>query len=558
MTDLIKTIDESFNFNNLTIRVVGTYETPWFVAKDICDILELSNITEALRNIPTKWRSSEILKCANGNGQNMNMLLISEPAVYKLIMRSNKPITQKFQEVVCEDILPTLRKKGEYKIQSIIDRNKELEEEKMRLEEDKKKLEDEKNKLEQEKNKEIKKLQNKVLVKQKRVVYDNRNFIYMVQDEFHKKDRIYIVGKAIDLTQRLSSYDKTRDHEVIYYRCCNSAQQMAYIEKCVLSKLDKYREVSNKDRFILPEDECISLFTDVIDLFVNCFSDVDSSVDIEKNLTKDEIKMKNKETKKEYIEDNRESIEECRRAYYEEHKDELFHYHHQYRIDNCDALREKRSKFYNDNKEQIINFNKVYQENNKERIEEYQQQYRQDNNDALKTYNKEYYQENKEELDEANKNYRDEHREEMKEYNKEYYEENKEEFKKYKKEQYEKNKEAIIEESKKYYQENKEHVLDRVKEHYKNNKDKILDYQKEKIICECGMKIQRNYSAKHKKTKIHKISLENKLKSAPVQTKFTCECGREVGVSYEKRHMNSKIHRIAMELQSKPKTGECI
>ena len=44
-------------------------------------------------------------------------------------MRSNKPIAQKFQEVVCEEILPTLRKKGEYKIQSIIDRNKELEEE---------------------------------------------------------------------------------------------------------------------------------------------------------------------------------------------------------------------------------------------------------------------------------------------------------------------------------------------------------------------------------------------------------------------------------------------
>ena len=528
MTDLIKTIDESFNFNNLTIRVVGTYEKPWFVAKDICDILELSNITEALRNIPTKWRSSEILKCANGNGQNMNMILISEPAVYKLIMRSNKPITQKFQEVVCEEILPTLRKKGEYKIQSIIDKNKALEEEKMRLEEDKKKLEDEKNKLEQEKNKEIKRLQNKVFAKQKRTVYDNKNFIYMIQDEFHKKERIYVIGKAIDLSQRLTSYNKTREHEVVYYRCCNSAQQMAYIEKCVLSKLDKYREVSNRDRFIVPEDEPISLFTDVIDLFVNCFSDVDPSVDIEKNLTDHEIEVQKKEAMKEYIEDNREFIGERYRQYRE------------------------------DNKEQFYNFQKVYQENNKEMIEEYQHQYRQDNNDALKTYKKEYYQEHKESLDEANKNYRDEHREEIKEYNKNYYQDNKQEFTKYKKEQYEKNKEAIIEESKKYYQENKEHVLDRTKEHYKNNKDKILDYQKEKIICECGMKIGRNYSAKHKKTEIHRLSLESKLKSAPVQTKFTCECGHEVGVSYKKRHMNSKIHRIAMDLKSKTNPEDCI
>jgi hypothetical protein len=131
--------------------------------------------------------------------------------------------------------------------------------------------------------------------------------------------------------------------------------------------------------------------------------------------------------------------------------------------------------------------------------------------DKLREYQRKYYQENKEELDDANKNYRDEHREEMKEYKKEYYEENKEEFKKYKKEQYEKNKEAIIEESKKYYQEHKEHVLDRTKEHYKQNREKILAYQQEKIICECGMKIQRNYSAKHKKTKIHKSMKVHRL-----------------------------------------------
>ena len=44
---------------------------------------------------------------------------------------------KKFQEVVCEEILPTLRKKREYKMQSIIDKNKELEEEKLRIEEEK-------------------------------------------------------------------------------------------------------------------------------------------------------------------------------------------------------------------------------------------------------------------------------------------------------------------------------------------------------------------------------------------------------------------------------------
>ena len=121
--ELINIIDETFKFEGKQIRVIGTIENPWFVAKDICNILELTNITEALKNIPEKWRGSETL---NTSGGRQNMIILSEPAVYCLIMRSNKPIAKKFQEAVCEEILPSIRKKGEYKIQSIIDRNKEL------------------------------------------------------------------------------------------------------------------------------------------------------------------------------------------------------------------------------------------------------------------------------------------------------------------------------------------------------------------------------------------------------------------------------------------------
>ena len=115
--ELINAIDETFKFENKEIRVIGTYDKPWFIAKDICDILGLANVTEALRNIPDKWMTSEILK-SSYNSQHMK--IISEPAVYKLIMRSNKPIAQKFQEVVCEEILPSIRKKGEYKLEKLL------------------------------------------------------------------------------------------------------------------------------------------------------------------------------------------------------------------------------------------------------------------------------------------------------------------------------------------------------------------------------------------------------------------------------------------------------
>ena len=539
--ELIKQIDESVSFNEQNIRIIGTCQEPWFVAKDICNILDLPNVTKAVQILPEKWRGSEKL---NTFGGEQIMTIINEAGLYKLIMRSNKPIAQKFQEVVCEDILPNLRKKGEYKIQSIIDKNKELEEEKLRIDEENKRLEEEKKLNEMR----IKQLENKVLTKQKRTQYEDRNYIYIVQDEYHKKDRIFVMGKAVILEDRLASYNKTRDHDVIYCRSCNSAQQMNYIEKCVLSKLDKYREVANRDRFILPKDKDISLFTDVVDLFIDAFNDVDSEVDVESNFSKEE---KKEDTKYAYQEDNKEYIAETHKIYREEHKDELYVKGFEYRESNKETLSERASEHREENIEQIKYFQQIQSEKNAEEEEKYQDEYRKKNKEVLNELNRKYYEQNKEKHLENCKKYREDHKEEMTEYNKKYYEEHKEEFAKYKKEQYENNKDVVILKSKEYYEEHKEDVLKRTKKHYSENKDKILEYQATKITCECGMTIQRNYSAKHKRSEIHKVSLEHKLNGNPPTTKIKveCECGQIITKNYTKRHLKSAMHAIALRLK---------
>jgi hypothetical protein len=78
-----------------------------------------------------------------------------------------------------------------------------------------------------------------------------------ITNEYVHAERIFILGRAVDLANRLSAYNKTAEHEVIYQRECNSAKQMALIEETILYKLDKYRECANRDRFILPEDSDI-------------------------------------------------------------------------------------------------------------------------------------------------------------------------------------------------------------------------------------------------------------------------------------------------------------
>ena len=111
----------------------------------------------------------------------------------------------------------------------------------------------------------IKQLESVCLSKQRRVEYPERNVIYMLTTDDHLQRRTYIIGKAKNLTNRLSTYNKTCDHTVVHYRECKSEEDMETVETMVLSKLRDHREQANRDRFILPDDKDVSYFTQTID-----------------------------------------------------------------------------------------------------------------------------------------------------------------------------------------------------------------------------------------------------------------------------------------------------
>jgi len=119
------------------------------------------------------------------------------------------------------------------------------------------------------KNIRIKQLEKICLSKQKRKAYPERDVIYIITTEDHIKRRTYIIGKAKNLTNRLSTYNKTCDHSVIHYQECKNEDAMDIAEMMVLNKLRDYREQANRDRFILPEDKDISFFIETVN---NCIS----------------------------------------------------------------------------------------------------------------------------------------------------------------------------------------------------------------------------------------------------------------------------------------------
>lgn len=107
-------------------------------------------------------------------------------------------------------------------------------------------------------------LEKKYLKKQPREIYPERNVVYIITNPDLKSRRSYIIGKATNLTSRLSTYNKSAEHEVIFFQPCNTKECMNMVESVVLKKMEIYKEVANRDRIILPEKEKIDMFIKII------------------------------------------------------------------------------------------------------------------------------------------------------------------------------------------------------------------------------------------------------------------------------------------------------
>ena len=98
-----------------TVRVVMKDGEPWFVAKDVCECLELDNVTEALRGLDDDEKIT--LSNPEGNpraGIPHQMNVVSEAGLYSLILRSRKPEAKAFKRWITHEVLPSIRRTGQY------------------------------------------------------------------------------------------------------------------------------------------------------------------------------------------------------------------------------------------------------------------------------------------------------------------------------------------------------------------------------------------------------------------------------------------------------------
>ncbi len=101
-----------FEFEQKQIRFVGTADDPWWVAKDICDTLEISNVSQKLQTLDEDERSMFNI------GRQGEAWCVNESGLYSLILRSRKPQAKRFKKWVTSEVLPAIRKTGSYSISS--------------------------------------------------------------------------------------------------------------------------------------------------------------------------------------------------------------------------------------------------------------------------------------------------------------------------------------------------------------------------------------------------------------------------------------------------------
>lgn len=102
---------QKFMYINQEVRSTVVNGEPWFVAKDVCDVLSIQNTAQALDSLDEDEKLTYVLHIS---GQNREAWCVNEPGLYSLIMRSRKPEAKQFKRWITHEVIPSIRKHGAY------------------------------------------------------------------------------------------------------------------------------------------------------------------------------------------------------------------------------------------------------------------------------------------------------------------------------------------------------------------------------------------------------------------------------------------------------------
>jgi prophage antirepressor-like protein len=117
-------------FEKKAVRTTMVDNEPWFIAKDVCDVLGIHNVSDALEKLDAEEKDIVSVKDAvpgkndgipsvetrvlDRKRGNPNVNIVSEPGLYQIIFQSRKEVARKFTRWVTHEVLPEIRRTGMY------------------------------------------------------------------------------------------------------------------------------------------------------------------------------------------------------------------------------------------------------------------------------------------------------------------------------------------------------------------------------------------------------------------------------------------------------------
>jgi len=98
-------------FEGQQLRIIEKSNEPWFIAKDVCDILQISKYRDAVSRLDEDERESVLVDTPGGQ---QRTTAINEPGLYTLVLKSRKPEAKQFKRWITHEVIPSIRKHDAY------------------------------------------------------------------------------------------------------------------------------------------------------------------------------------------------------------------------------------------------------------------------------------------------------------------------------------------------------------------------------------------------------------------------------------------------------------
>jgi prophage antirepressor-like protein len=103
-----------FTYNSKQVRAISKDGVPWFILQDVCKALEIANVGNVTARLDVDEKD---IHYADTPGGKQMMVIVNEPGLYNVILRSDKPEAKAFKRWITHEVIPSIRKHGAYTLQ---------------------------------------------------------------------------------------------------------------------------------------------------------------------------------------------------------------------------------------------------------------------------------------------------------------------------------------------------------------------------------------------------------------------------------------------------------